>query len=168
MSGCLSLRQRNGIQVKGIKMTQSDNELTYFIRCNEFVKIGKSNAPEGRLYELQQYTPYKLKLLGTTNVPELELHKKFAYLRERGEWFHLTKEIRDYILKTIKSNGQYQTFKEREEKVKSIRILVRKLEKKNGFAGYGDFWNGVKELGYNDEEEIQEILEELTEDGSIS
>lgn len=69
----------------------------YFIQCGEYVKIGLSSNVESRLKALQSATPYPLKLLKKLPVPnmaraEARLHRHFASVRHKGEWFRLTED----------------------------------------------------------------------------
>lgn len=146
------------------------DEFTYFIKCNEFVKIGKSTDHLVRFDTIQSHNPYRLTLLGITQTPERTIHEKFSYLRGRGEWFFLTSELKDYISKYVKcelSDGQFETFKEREEKIKSIRQLIHRLEKEHQHVGYHEFWGAIKKLGYKDEAVVQEIVEQLQDEGTL-
>jgi hypothetical protein len=69
----------------------------YFIRCQEFIKIGFSTSTKGgadyRLRVLQCGCPYPLELLhvirgvGVTVVLERRLHRLLAKHRTHGEWF---------------------------------------------------------------------------------
>lgn len=71
----------------------------YFIGCGEFIKIGFSSRPLDRLRELQTSHPDELEILGTikgTRKLEFRLHKRFADLRERGEWFQTSDALWDY------------------------------------------------------------------------
>lgn len=74
----------------------------YFIESegSSLVKIGYSISPEKRLKELQTSSPETLVMLGTIpggKSKEIELHKKFAKHRERGEWFHKVPELAKFI-----------------------------------------------------------------------
>lgn len=74
----------------------------YFIESegSSLVKIGYSISPEKRLKELQTSSPETLVMLGTIpggKSKEIELHKKFAKHRERGEWFHKAPELAKFI-----------------------------------------------------------------------
>ena len=60
---------------------------TYFIREDDYVKIGRSRQPRLRFRDLQISTHRKLTLLGVCDLPEAELHRQFHSLRVRGEWF---------------------------------------------------------------------------------
>jgi len=76
---------------------------TMFLYCiaNESgsVKFGFSKDPEKRLGSLQTGSEESLHLLETVRVPEDRvreyeriLHKEFAHLRVRGEWFRIQAE----------------------------------------------------------------------------
>jgi len=70
----------------------------YFIKCNEFVKIGFTDAKDatGRLKAMQTGNPYSLEIIGTMPggmYHEQRLHILFRELNERGEWFKLAPEI---------------------------------------------------------------------------
>lgn len=64
----------------------------YFLRCGDFVKIGYSTDPQRRLRYLQTATPFSFEILGAhvgTRQHEQQLHKIFAPLRHRHEWFRI-------------------------------------------------------------------------------
>ena len=75
----------------------------YFIECQcaeRHIKIGVSCNTHVRLVNMRAHCPYELKLLKA--VPdvahlEIELHKRFAGDRVRGEWFKRTPELLAYI-----------------------------------------------------------------------
>jgi hypothetical protein len=77
----------------------------YFVRFGEFgpIKIGKTDRdPRIRLGWLQNGSPVTLRLLAVINEPDEEhseeaLHRRFAHLRIRGEWFDSTRELTDFI-----------------------------------------------------------------------
>jgi hypothetical protein len=74
----------------------------YFIQAEgtSFVKIGTSQGHVKRLSGMQTGCPLPLLLLGTCpggTDEEFEIHKRFAHLRERGEWFRLEPELQDFI-----------------------------------------------------------------------
>lgn len=90
----------------------------YFVRVQDFVKIGFTVDPQKRLLELQTASPFSLELLcqheGNRNK-EAELHRRFAKYRVRpdGEWFHLDQEVKNYIAKqnitTSSTRGHHAT-----------------------------------------------------------
>lgn len=90
---------------------------TYFIQMDEHdespgerlgpggpIKIGCAADPEARLLQLQTAVPHPLRLMGY--VPggvklERELHKKYAHLHMRGEWFRATLEFEGELYEMI-------------------------------------------------------------------
>ncbi len=75
--------------------------MTYFV-LHSFsgdIKIGLSIDPGKRVRSLQTASSRKLELIGTIDGDrESELHKRFAKCRVRGEWFHPTPALKNYIL----------------------------------------------------------------------
>ena len=78
----------------------------YFIRAGPpngraFVKIGfTSGFVSSRLSDLQVGNPYKLEILyDLPGGPQLEreMHKKFAKLRYRGEWFRFKGKLKAWL-----------------------------------------------------------------------
>lgn len=68
----------------------------YFVRCQDYVKIGWSRQPERRIAILQNAVPFQLEILGIhpgTATDEFLLHERFASLRVRQEWFVRSPEI---------------------------------------------------------------------------
>lgn len=77
--------------------------MIYFIRSEDAIKIGYSRNPETRLGELQVGTQHTLELLGVMHgdmVDEGNLHKRFADLHIRGEWFRSDRVLLDFIAGT--------------------------------------------------------------------
>ena len=68
---------------------------------SDYVKIGKADDVELRFSRLQIGNPNKLKLAAVIECKnsseayrlETELHRKYAHLHVRGEWFHWTENI---------------------------------------------------------------------------
>ena len=85
-------------------MNESRATFVYFIfnpQTNE-IKIGQSVQPESRLATLAREQDAKLILLGTMEdrVPlETILHRQFAHLKVKGEWFAADDELVDYVNK---------------------------------------------------------------------
>lgn len=81
--------------------TSRGGEVVYFVGSEDGkVKIGTSAHMEKRLEALQTSSASRLRLLLT--IPggvsmETELHRRFAHLREGGEWFTLSDEIRHFV-----------------------------------------------------------------------
>ena len=143
----------------------SNGELTYFIRLNSFVKIGKTTHLKAKIDTLQHASPYELELLGVTLIPEDELHDKFDHLRERGEWFHLTHELKDFILSEI-SRPQTETPSPQPERIESIRDIVRELERDSGSAHTDVIVEKASKLGYT-EEQTKVELSRLVQEAAI-
>ncbi len=72
----------------------------YFVRADEFVKIGFAKEVRSRLPRLQTSSPVKLQLLmaieGKASL-ERDFHRKFAALRAHGEWFKLDGALSSYL-----------------------------------------------------------------------
>ena len=83
----------------------------YFIRCENFVKIGKANDPDARLADLQVGNPIDLELL--FSIPgsfrtERKFHQRFAASRHIGEWFRIEGKLMEYIKAELpKLNTRY-------------------------------------------------------------
>jgi hypothetical protein len=101
---------------------RNNNGGVYFISCRKYVKIGVSKNIKKRLFDLQASNPYKLilvKFFKTSDCFNLEniLHKKFKHLREKGEWFRYTEEIKQFlslnipIEEIIKNNEEIEVVK---------------------------------------------------------
>lgn len=71
----------------------------YFALAGDLVKIGCSANPWARVADFAQGCP-GIRLVGKIRgefADERALHERFADLRARGEWFHYTGELRDYV-----------------------------------------------------------------------
>ncbi len=80
-------------------------DLVYFIRCNDYVKIGTTKGGlVRRIADLQVGNPYELQLewfvLGDHNK-EREIHRKLLKYWTRGEWHKIPKDDLFKLLKTI-------------------------------------------------------------------
>jgi hypothetical protein len=81
----------------------------YFIKQNNYVKIGSSSDPIRRAEALQHYTPHKTRLLYYTQaVSETDMHRKWQALRTKGEWFLFNNALRVYIDALIKRDKEAQ------------------------------------------------------------
>lgn len=96
-------RERKKLKTKALKLSRAVVPVVYFIRCNEFIKIGIAVDVSRRIGILQIGCPYKLTLaakISHTEPEELEqhLHRKFSDRCVSGEWFRITdQEIADAI-----------------------------------------------------------------------
>ncbi len=85
-----------------IRKACSEDSFLYFIEAvnSGFIKIGRSVNPERRLEQLSTGSPNQLTIIGKISggsALEAELHTRFDAQRERGEWFKVTRELRDFI-----------------------------------------------------------------------
>lgn len=73
----------------------------YFMEAeNGLIKIGWSEQPHKRLANLVRLTPLTLSLLAAvpgSTQDERSLHEHFASLRQQGEWFRSSPELRSVI-----------------------------------------------------------------------
>lgn len=74
----------------------------YLIRCGDYIKIGKAVVPQKRLAALQAANPLTLELLhvltdGDGHELEIELHRRFAAHRHRGEWFRIEGTLAEWV-----------------------------------------------------------------------
>lgn len=82
------------------KQLPKRNEVVYFLKAGQFVKIGYTNNLTKRLDQLKTGCPYPLVVAAT--IPgdyetEHKLHRQFAHLRHNGEWFLCTGALAEYI-----------------------------------------------------------------------
>lgn len=71
-------------------------EFVYFARCEGFVKIGLSCAPQIRVKTLRASSPFDVQLIGMhagDRSDERALHARFLKDHIHSEWFRLTAEI---------------------------------------------------------------------------
>lgn len=83
--------------------------MVYFVKCHDFVKIGYcSNNLDNRLLNLQCGNPYEIELLyvleNGKKKDETTLQSYFSQYHFRGEWFHLTEEIHNFITNKYQIN----------------------------------------------------------------
>ena len=74
--------------------------IVYFIKCNDYVKIGQTkNHIKARMSAIQSCNPYKLELLLATSIYDNEgdLQGMFTKYWVRGEWYKLSEEILEFI-----------------------------------------------------------------------
>ncbi len=87
--------------LRNIRMRDfTDDGVIYFIECSHWVKIGFSSSLEIRLEALQAGCPIAFYLLGTipgSRSDEMHIHSVIREYRHRGEWFHLTPDLKAVI-----------------------------------------------------------------------
>ena len=72
----------------------------YVIGFADYVKIGWSENVKRRLFDIQKHAPEKLvlyTLFAAKRVAERKLHRRFKYMRLHGEWFALTRSLKDWV-----------------------------------------------------------------------
>lgn len=76
------------------------NGRVYFIRGDDYIKIGYTKKPLQRLENLKCGAPFKLKLLasmpGSVKL-EKYLHERFSDLHHHGEWFRADEKLLRFI-----------------------------------------------------------------------
>lgn len=76
-------------------------------------KIGIANEPDSRLTQLQVASWLELKIWGWmwgTELDERNLHHLHWGKKLRGEWFHLTEEERDEIIRDMENKQRRSKF----------------------------------------------------------
>ncbi len=84
--GCLARE----LSRESIKRTHNKGAHLYFIRCGDFVKIGRADNPNLRLNQIKTANPYPVELLHVyLNAGGLEkhYHRLCASAHHTGEWF---------------------------------------------------------------------------------
>ncbi|HXH91338.1 MAG TPA: GIY-YIG nuclease family protein [Thermoanaerobaculia bacterium] len=77
----------------------------YFLRCEQFVKIGHAADIRERLIDLATITPFDVEIVAYIAQPpgpharalEKSLHARFSALRHRAEWFRLEEPLIGFI-----------------------------------------------------------------------
>lgn len=70
-------------------------DVVYYIRFDERVKIGTSRRPRQRLASLRHDEVLAFERGGRS--VEQQRHREFASIREGGEWFTFTRELRAHV-----------------------------------------------------------------------
>jgi len=158
-------------------------ELTYFLKCHEFVKIGKTCNLKPRVDDLQVGNPYDLELIGVSFKAENNLQEKFLHLQHKREWFHLTNELKDYIAKNAACPDEDGNFEEPEEhrdfdviavgkskaqqeRIKDLRDIIKELEREAGAAHIDKIIERASKLGY-DKDKVEAEIFRLTQEAAI-
>lgn len=119
--------------------------MIYFIRSGEYVKIGVSDNPRGRITAIQTSNPNPIEVLGI--VPgsydlEAELHQRFSFLHHKNEWFQDAEPIRRVISDLV--SEQQSTPQAIEPDYDEWRFEVkrkpRKARRKNAGSTAGEKW----------------------------
>lgn len=76
------------------------SSVVYFVAAGKYLKIGFSVDVHARIESFRTGCPDEIELLAT--IPggakeERRLHKRFAHLHHRGEWFRFEGSLADYV-----------------------------------------------------------------------
>lgn len=74
--------------------------MIYFIKYEDYIKIGYSKDPSNRIQNIQTGLPGPIEVLCITKgnfKKENLLHRKFSRFKSRGEWFRSCDELNSYI-----------------------------------------------------------------------
>lgn len=108
--------------------------MIYFIKNEDYVKIGYTSDIHNRLSQLQVSSPTKLKLLGLiegSTEDEQFHHEKFKHLHSSGEWFIHTQGLENFISGLSKELMWKYGFIENES---SIYGLIKETRLKNNIS----------------------------------
>jgi hypothetical protein len=83
-----------------IEAIEARGSCVYFVGASHFVKIGFSRALDERLHKMRTDVPFEIEILHFepgTAAEEKKLHRRFAAIRVRGEWFRRSPELLAFI-----------------------------------------------------------------------
>lgn len=90
-------------QTPRLRAPAPTDEIVYFLRAGEFIKIGKATGtPANRVAALRTGCPFPIEVMGTIAGGlecEIKLHRRFAHIRAHGEWFHAAPDLIAFIEK---------------------------------------------------------------------
>ena len=91
------------IELKKNKNNFIDGDYVYFFmtKNRQYVKIGYSKNPYGRIKEVQTGCPLELMLIGYVKgdlKEERRIHEMFNRYRKHGEWFAVTGDLLYYMI----------------------------------------------------------------------
>lgn len=109
--------------------TKAHRELSkiYFLKAGDFVKIGttKNVSIRSRISDMQTGNPNKMELLGIMlgdERVESNLHAHFSDIRQSGEWFLYSPELKTFIETfAITSPNEINNLEEKESMILSFR-----------------------------------------------
>lgn len=108
----LRAERRHDALVQGLKQAcrtwrnPDASSLVYFVRCDEYVKIGFTTRLQQRLEDIMMLNPLVLEVVGCVRGPvqlETAAHAVFDNHHHRGEWFRYNSLVR----RAIKLHGRY-------------------------------------------------------------
>jgi hypothetical protein len=89
-----------------------DEGYVYLVRCGGFHKIGLAKDADKRLSGLKTSSPFEMELLKKwrckrPDTIEAHLHERFKSFRTRGEWFQLSEQVVQSLLKLEDLNAEF-------------------------------------------------------------
>lgn len=108
--------------------------MIYFVKCHcsvGYIKIGYTAGGTARVSGLQTATPYKvtlLKLIRGDQKAERALHRRFAHLHQRGEWFRPDAELVAYVDGLENESEPPPTPEERERSAIRLNMRIAEME----------------------------------------
>lgn len=103
----------------------------YFIRCGSWVKIGAAKNAYERFCHTQVHNPIQLELVGVIDgefVEEAALHRRFRKHRGRGEWFHISGELEQFLEKLRAKKESKAALNMQKAERRERRKLVRQRQ----------------------------------------
>jgi hypothetical protein len=99
---CEEISKKQGVKAHDNKPIHKETGFVYLFRSGKYYKIGRSNHPGRREYEMKTQMPENVQIVHqiSTDDPigiEAYWHNRFASKRKRGEWFDLdSSDISDF------------------------------------------------------------------------
>lgn len=96
LSGRLANRDARNAMLTA--MRRNSDCFLYFVRCNEFLKVGISTNPNSRISTMQGCNPYPVHVMAIViggQDEEQTIHNAWRRLHHRGEWFRFEDEPRE-------------------------------------------------------------------------
>lgn len=94
--GPLANREARNADLAALR--KSRTSFLYFVRCNEFLKVGISTSLGSRISTMQGCNPYPIHVMATViggQDEEQAIHNAWRRLHHRGEWFRFEDEPRE-------------------------------------------------------------------------
>ena len=112
---------------------EKDMGYVYFAQMHRVgpIKIGFARNVKKRIGHLQTHSPFEIVLIHktpSTVKEEKQVHEKFSKWRIRGEWFHPSDEIFDYIKMCVKKDIKYKAHRTVEEVVEFDRQIENRRQ----------------------------------------
>lgn len=86
--------------INALSLPRDNDCYVYFAECEGYLKIGSSTRPRQRVSKYASTNPFEVRLIGLVlgdERHEVALHKAFAHLHHRREWFVCTDQARKLI-----------------------------------------------------------------------